>query len=171
KCCTLGILSLILMGPAMAVSAVTVIGIPVAILLPMAYVAALSLGMVSFGSSMAGMLSDRFLGGTRQPLALALIGILIFSTVWFAVAMLMGSSNSVAEGFGIALLVLAILMTAWPVCTGLGAVILTRFGFREYETYGEDIAKQARSAPAPPPIPKAPPVSPPPSGTQDSEKS
>ena len=62
----------------------------------------------------------------------SLVGVAVFMALWALVAVLLGSQNDVAQGFGYFVLVVVILLTAWPLMTGVGAAILTRFGFRPY---------------------------------------
>jgi hypothetical protein len=92
----------------------------------------------------------------------SMIGMLALIALWYVTAILLGASNPVSEGFGIASLVIAIIVTAYPLLAGVGALVLTRAGFREYEAWRE---RQRRTGdetgmPAPPPIPETP--SPPP---------
>jgi hypothetical protein len=69
----------------------------------------------------------------------------------------MGSSNDTAEGFGIFFLVFAILLTLFVGSAGIGAALLTKFGWRDYSAQGTSGRKPAGApAPAPPPIPEPP---------------
>ncbi|MBD3403349.1 hypothetical protein GF420_10675 [candidate division GN15 bacterium] len=158
KSFALGLLLLLLMGPAMAVFAVTLIGLVITILIPFAYLIAMSLGVVTFGNRVINRLMLKLFGRRQSQMFQSLLGVIGFAGIWFLVAVLMTSTDRVAHGFGVALLVVTILLSLYPVCTGLGAAFLTRFGFRPYVSYRDRQAPAADDTPAPPPIPKAPPV-------------
>lgn len=158
----LGLLLLLLMGPAMAVFAVTIIGIVVTIAIPFAYLIAISLGVITFGNRVINRLMLRLFGRKQSLMFQSLLGVTMFAAVWLLVAYLLGSSDPTSTTIGTVLLVLVTVGSLYPVCTGLGAAFLTRFGFRPYVAYGDRQAGQADTSPAPPPIPKAPPVMGPP---------
>jgi hypothetical protein len=48
-------------------------------------------------------------------------------------------------------LVISIIISTIPVCTGVGAALLTRFGFRNYLSW-KDFKTETFEAPAPPPL-------------------
>lgn len=160
----MGFLLVILMGPIMAAFALTIVGLIVTILLPFAYLVAVGLGVISFSMAISRVLTGRILARPWSLMYQSFLGLLLFSLLWFLVAYLKGGANPTMQGFGTALLVIAILTTCYPGLTGLGATFLTRFGFSDYISYRDRTAPTGKSAPtpAPPPIPKAPQPSPPP---------
>lgn len=175
-----------------AVGLLFVFGLPVLILLlvitivgalaipfvPFAYVFAITLGVVAFSR----LIGSRFLrvtfGGVRPPLLEAAVGLALVMAMWTLVALLMGSSSEVATGFGIAALVIAIIVSSFPICSGIGAAALTRFGYRSHTSLRDRLAAEqaAVPAPAPPPIRRTtpfdvpgqspPPVPPPPDSSR-----
>ncbi len=133
--------------------AITLVGILLIPLVPFAYLFAISLGVITTGR-LIGSRILRAMGGDFHPMASAGIGLLAIMAMWALVASLMGSSSSVAFGFGIAALVISILISCFPVCAGIGAAVLTRFGFRKHISLRDRLAAEqaAVPAPAPPPI-------------------
>jgi hypothetical protein len=159
----MGFLLVILMGPIMAAFTLTIVGLIVTILLPFAYLIGVALGVISFSMAITQVLVGRFVARPWSLMYQSFLGLLLFSLLWFLVAYLKGAANPTMQGFGTAVLVIAILVTCYPALTGLGATFLTRFGFSDYISYRDRTASrgQAAPAPAPPPIPKAPQPSPP----------
>jgi len=158
-----GVLFVFLMPFLVALLAITVVGILVVPFLPFAYLLSLAMGIGAFSHLvLQPVLLRRF--GARPGLVLnSVAGVLFFMVLWMFVATLLGSSDSVSEGFGIFLLVISILLTLFPLMTGVGAVVLTRFGFREYVSFADHQADhdQTVPAPAPPPMKDDLPVPPP----------
>jgi hypothetical protein len=171
----LGFLLLFLSPLVILLMIITVVGIVLVPFLPLAYVIAGSLGVITAGAAIFDSLGRRF--GKERPnqIVSALAGTGIFMLVWVAVAILLGSADEVSQGFGIFFLVVAILVTAYPFCSGIGAALLARFGFRVYESYRTRHPGASGEAPmpAPPPIPQAPsivaPPTPPRSSGRDSQ--
>jgi len=157
----MGLLFTLLAGPITALAALTLIG---AILVPLSYVAAYMLGIVSLSYIVGRWLWRRFAGGPSVGALAFVSGLAPLMILWFIVAVLLGATSSVANGFGTFFLVMAILITVFPICAGAGAALLTRFGFREYSTMPARKPQEAEYAPtpAPPPIPSEPPVVTPP---------
>ncbi len=158
ECCKvkaffLGLLLWLLLPPLIVLVAITIVGIPLTPLVPLAYLLTAVMGMVAFGNMIGRAFARRFLGGEKSRLFQTTVGILLVMSLWFVSAILLGSSEATAEGFGVFFLVLAILLTAFPVSSGVGAAFLTRFGVREYLDW-KDRAKSATEPPppAPPPI-------------------
>jgi hypothetical protein len=153
---------------------ITLVGALVIPFVPFAYLFAITLGVVTFSR----LIGSRFLrvtvGGVRPPLLEAAVGLALVMAMWTTVALLMGSSSQVAFGFGVAALVISIIISCFPICSGIGAAVLTRFGFRSHTSLRDRLtAEQAAvPAPAPPPIRRttpfdvpgqsSPPVPPPP---------
>ncbi|MBU0984451.1 MAG: hypothetical protein KKA42_11310, partial [candidate division Zixibacteria bacterium] len=155
-----GLLLLILTPVIIGLLTFTIIGIPIVAVLPLAYLVALGMGMMTCGRTFLRLRATDPGGRSLSNMASALLGVAAYMGLWAGVAILLGSASSVAEGFGITLLVISILATVWPFLTGLGAVVLTRFGFREYISFQERTAAGVVPAPAPPPMPRTPPISP-----------
>jgi len=149
----LGFALWLLLGPAVVLVAITIVGIPLTPLVPLAYVLTAVLGMIAFGNMIGRLVSRRFLGGARSRLFRTLLGILLVMSPWFVSAALLGSPGGAAEGLGVFFLVVAILISAFPIVSGAGAAYLTRFGFRSHRDWME----QAKRAPEPPP-PAPPPL-------------
>jgi len=155
----LGMLFIFLMPAVLTVVMVTIIGLIVVPFVPLIYLIAFALGIVSFGGTIGRQFSLRYLGGGKGMLLESTVGILLLMSFWFIVAVLLGSNDDVSQGFGIFFLVVSIVLTSFPVFAGVGAAILTRFGFKEYFGWKERQEQQGSSpapAPAPPPIPEAP---------------
>jgi len=160
--------------------AITVVGLVVIWLVPIAYLVAFALGMAASGFQLTGPLVRRYAGMTLGSMGTSLAGVLMYMVVWTVVALLLGADTSGYSGYhglGIFLLVVAIVGTTYPLLTGTGAAVLTRFGFRQYVSsrVRETTSAESAPAPAPPPIPKGPPPTrgrsiEPPTGPSASEK-
>ncbi len=151
----LGFLFILLMPIITAIVIITIVGIIVAPLVPISYIIAFFIGVVLFGNKIGRMVSVRFLGGEKKMMFQATIGVFLFMSLWLLDAILLGQQSDVAEGFGIFVLVVAIIISTFPICTGVGAAILTRFGFRDYISWKEKHSFDPKpSAPAPPPLRK-----------------
>ncbi len=156
-----GFLMLLLMPVLVTVVTITIVGIVVVPMIPMAYIAAIVMGVTAFGATIGRVISKRYLNGEKSSVIRFFIGLVAVMAIWFFDALLLGSTSDVAGGLGIALLVVAIIISTYPICSGIGAALLTRFGFRRYISWREQHpAEGGAPAPAPPPIPTAPPISP-----------
>ncbi len=161
----LGLVVIFMLPVIVTVLAISLVGI---ILIPFLFLVGLPVAL-TVGMGHAGkLLARRFVPpppGTRSGLMFpSLLGVLAFMLLWTLVAVLLGSSSDVAEGFGVLLLIVVILLTVWPLFSGVGASMLTRFGFRSYVGFGgrqQDSGGRA-PAPAPPPMPEGPRMTPPP---------
>jgi hypothetical protein len=151
----LGFLLWLLLPPLIVLVTITIVGIPLTPLVPFAYVAAAIMGMIAFGNMVGRVFARQFLGSEKGRLFQTLVGILLTMSLWFVSATLLGANGDTAQGFGVFFLVVAILVTAFPVASGAGAAFLTRFGFREYKDWKD----RANSAAEPPP-PAPPPIRP-----------
>lgn len=151
----LGLLAIFLLPVAMGILAVTLVG---PLLLGIAVLSSLALGMCVIGFSLTPLLykEDPF----SRPLLSCFVGIMAFMLLWALVAVVIGSgpAGSGVTGWGIPLLVIAILATCYPLLAGLGTALMTRFGFRQYVSYRDARPSPEDSAPtpAPPPMPNAP---------------
>ena len=152
----LGFFLIIAMPIVIALVIITIVGIVLVPFVPVLYLFATVMGVVSFGQQIGSGFTRRLLGQDKSPMVQALLGVGFLMLLWLAVAILLGSNGGSSEGFGIFFLVIAILISTYPVCSGLGAALLTRFGFREYMSW-QDRQNHQRppDAPAPPPIHEA----------------
>ncbi len=167
KTYALGFLLILLMPVLITLVTITLIGIIVIPFIPFIYLAAIVLGIVAFGVRLGNWVSARYIGATRNMLVQSFLGVFLLMLLWIIVAILLGQPSEVAQGFGIFFLVVSIIVTSFPVCSGVGAAALTRFGFRDYVSWKErkqvlegDLPGPA-PAPAPPPLSKSSPESPP----------
>ncbi|MBK7142667.1 MAG: polymer-forming cytoskeletal protein [bacterium] len=153
----IGLLFLFLLPLILILVSITIIGIAVVPFIPLAYILAMATGVVALGGKIGAAISGRVLGGSQNRVVHALIGVPVFMLLWVLVAILLGSSG-VAQGFGIFLLVISIIITLFPLLGGLGAAVLTRFGYREHKGIQVNYRSKASEAPAPapPPIPDFP---------------
>ncbi len=150
------------LGPLMGILVLTIIGIPVAILvLPIALILGIILGILGV-CQLGGKLSGQYLGMKNGTLIKQILpGLIILYLPWIAMSLFMISSSGVAEGFSVLFMVIAIIIWSVVVSAGIGAVVLTRFGTREYKkTSREDIKVQVNIRPTP--RPPTPPPTPPP---------
>jgi len=143
------------------VLAVSIVGLILIPFIPLAYLAAIVLGCVSFGRLLGGWLLRRMGRMNTGVWIESYLGVLALMTLWMIVAVLLGSNleGSAGYGFGIFFMVVSILISTFPVLSGLGAVLLTRFGYRDYSPSTDRKKGRGTSeapAPAPPPIPQMP---------------
>lgn len=173
-----GLLFVFLLPLILILVSITIVGIAVVPFIPLAYILAMSCGLVIVGGRIGELLSSRILGGSQNRVIHAVVGLPIFMLLWFVVAILLGS-NGVAFGFGIFGLVISIIITLYPLLGGIGAAVLTRFGYREHIGVTADRRGKVSEAPAPapPPIPDLPrlvtpppPIPPTPSQDQPPDK-
>ncbi len=168
----LGLLMWLMIGPVMALVSITIVGIPLLPLVPLAYIGASIMGTICFADSVGRAFSRRVPGIGRGRLFQTLVGVLLVMSPWFVAATLLGTGGGVAEGFGIFFLVVAIIVTAFPVCAGVGAALLTRYGFQDHvPSTAQETCKTDLPPPAPPPISseevRVPPGSPSPPGNDE----
>lgn len=153
KCYLLGFLFLILKPVVLVLCIITLVGIILVPFIPLVYAAADLLGLVAFGSVIGGLFAARFLGGRKGLQVNTLIGEMLLVLLWVVTFALMSSASGLLQGLGIAALVISIIVTTFPLFTGIGAAILTRFGTRDYETWKQRRPDEgAPPAPAPPPL-------------------
>ena len=155
----IGIVTLFLLPALVALLALTVVGVlvlPLAlvIVLPVALVAGMTWSSRAITRPLLRMGDGRGQGGL---LFQSIVGVLLFMLIWTVVAILLGSSDAIALGFGYFFLVVSILLTSLPLFLGVGATVLTRLGFREYAAKASPSAKADAQAPtpAPPPMPSS----------------
>jgi len=152
-----GFLFLILLPALILLFAITIVGIVLIPLLPLAYLFAIFVGVIAFGNIIGEKISSRFKTNSKSAFSNSIVGVLILMMLWMIVAVLMGSSDSVSEGFGIFFLVISILISTFPIFSGIGTAFLTRLGFRAYHSLGSQTKINGdENVPAPPPIPNIP---------------
>ncbi|UCC44132.1 MAG: polymer-forming cytoskeletal protein [Candidatus Zixiibacteriota bacterium] len=137
---------------------VTIIGVLLVPLVPIAYLVALLFAMITSGMLIQRLFRFGTPGDKGSLYTRGLVGIALFMVLWGAVAVLLGSSGSAINAFGTALLVISILISSGALCAGAGAAAMTRFGFRTYLARGDLEEDKGPEEPAPPPIPDAPPL-------------
>jgi len=155
----LGLASMVILFPVViTVSIVSIVGLVITPLIPLAYFFGMCMGFVKSGNRLGHHLLSRI--GVREP-ALAsasFVGLSLLTIAWVLSVWLSQAAGPMIQAIGTILLVLIALYTALPLFTGLGASLLTRFGFRQYIGLQEQqIHAQSAPAPAPPPIPETPP--------------
>jgi len=156
----LGLAALFLFWLPIALLAITIVGIILIPFVPFLYVVAMTVGVISGGRRVGRMAMRRITGHDHSHMFEAFVGLSALMILWMVVALLMGSGDegSTEFGFGVFFLVVAILVSSFPICSGLGAALLTRMGTRQYRP--KDRPDWARGmgapAPAPPPIPQMP---------------
>ena len=150
-----GLLFTFLMPMVAVLVGITLVGLVVIWAVPLIYLAAFVIGIVIVGRDTGGKLLLRLAGQKTSDILAYLTGLATLLILWLVVAVLMGSSDGVSFGFGVFFLVIAILVTCYPIMTGVGAAFLTRFGFRDYVMQKQkfDPMHHEAAAPAPPPIP------------------
>jgi len=158
----LGFISSLFFPIVIAVLAVTIVGLIVVPLVPILYIVAVAFGMISFGYNIGRMLAKRFFNIERGQLFQVLLGIVTVMGLWLLASIFMSPQSDVANGFGIFFLVISIIITTYPVFSGVGAALLTRVGFRQYVSFADKMQEQGVQSPAPPPIPQEPPIMTPP---------
>jgi hypothetical protein len=125
----LGILTVILAGPLMAVTAVTIILIPATILIAIALVLGIFFGIISVGSEIGRRMADGFGQSWKRPMQTA--------AGTFAIAFL-ASIFSIANWGWLTSLIWLLIGGI-----GLGSVMMTRFGTRSYQPASATVAAPA----------------------------
>jgi hypothetical protein len=147
----------LLMVPAMIVFSVTVVGLVLTVLTPVAYLMAVSAGIVAASDLYIRPLVSRFFKSRQSFMFQSLVGTLLFSALWFLAASLLLAESTTLRMVGQFAVVVAAIISLYPVCTGVGAAFLTRLGYRRYVSYRDRRPDESAGHPEPPPIPKAPP--------------
>jgi len=154
----LGFLFVILMPIIVLLVMITIVGMVVVIFVPILYVIVFAFGIIAFGQTLGDSLSKRIWGSKKSLLFSAILGVFALMLPWIFTSLLFNSANEVQFGFGVFFLVISIILSTFPVFSGVGAAILTRVGFRKYVSFGDRLAQEPNLAPAPPPIPDKPPI-------------
>lgn len=157
RCFALGLLMVLGSPLVLTLILITIVGVLLSPLLPLAYAVAATIGLLAFGRILLDRIGFLNQTGRLRPLR-CLLGIVIFMLPWLLAGLLMGSTDGTAEGFGVFFLVCAILITVFAGSIGVGAALLTRFGWSDYVAAKAVPGQPHRApAPAPPPIPEPPP--------------
>lgn len=161
KSALMGFMFVFLLPVIILLVCLTVVGLLVVWMVPLAYFAAFTVGMCSTGYLVSVAVMRR-LGRPRPGTWLgSLLGVTFFMGLWALTALTLGVGNeqwSGSEGTGVLLLVISILVTCYPLLAGIGAAVMTRFGSRPYVRRKSVFARSTEPAPAPapPPIPEGP---------------
>ncbi|KPJ59270.1 MAG: hypothetical protein AMJ46_11925 [Latescibacteria bacterium DG_63] len=164
----MGLLIFVLLPVAMVLLCITLIGIPVAILLPLA-VGILGL----FGYAAVGLaIGNKIIGGplpNGAPVKAALIGVLIMEAIPL-VGKLIGLPGGFTSVISLPIRIIGYTIIACAVSLGLGAAVLTKLGRPPLPIApapsAPPVAPGAGAPPAAPP-PGSGPVTPPPTGTPE----
>jgi hypothetical protein len=172
KSAAVGLLFLVGLPVVLVLLAITLVGILVVPFVPIVYLFAITLGVVSCGRLVGRKMLHRAFDGQQPAMLESVVGLAALMAQWVLVTLLMGSSNSVTYGFGVFALVVAVIISAFPIVAGIGAALLTRFGYRAHISLRDRLAAEqaAVPAPAPPPIRRTTPFDvPPAAGTGASD--
>jgi hypothetical protein len=146
-----GLAAEILSLPVFLLLCITILGIPIALLLPFAYFGGLLLGFLAVASLVGSRVGVRNLAQRGSRLFTLAIGLAILLGVHLF-ALLLSSMGGVLSWFGAVLSLFAVAAN-WTVATiGLGAVLLSRVGTRTGE--GDPSLELPSPMPAIPPHPK-----------------
>ena len=156
---------LVIIPICIAVFVLTVVGLVLVPLVPLAGIVAIGMGLVCFGDRIGRNVLKQFNTETESMMLPTMIGIFLLSLLWFAAAWMVMASTALLQAFGVVLLFSVALYTCYPALAGLGASLLTGFGFRAYVgTHSGAAGNIDAPAPAPPPLPESPPTITPSSG-------
>lgn len=157
----IGLLFLLLIPFILIILAISILGILLIPLLPFLYLFAALLGAVAFGQLIGDTISKR-IRLSFHPLASAITGVVIYMALWWLATILKNGESTLERYMGQFMFYLSALVSTYPLLTGIGAVVLTRFGTRPYVSFSDRQTDDSAvlAAPIPPPIPNAPPVLP-----------
>lgn len=148
----IGLLAWFLYVPVLAILVLTIIGIPVALIaLPIATLLAVVLAIVGLGD-LVGQKASRYVGTSdSSQMTRVILGILILCSLWLGMSLFFTSPSGLSNAFATLMLVLAIVVWSIGLTAGVGGVILTRFGRRDYRPRAAEV--KVETAPPPPPTP------------------
>jgi len=158
------------LGPLIVLLTLTIIGIPVAVfVLPIALVLAILLGIVGFSRFMGEKLKRYITWQGDSQLWNILVGLGALYASWILMSLFAISPTGLWSFFYVLFMVISIIIWSVVVSTGIGAVAMTRFGFRDcsrptkgqYRVSVEVGSVKPPPPPSPPPEPSAPPPPPP----------
>ena len=153
----LGFLLLFAMPVIIVLLVITLIGTILVPFVPILYVFAMVIGMTIVGHNVGRKFLTRFLKTEQQPIVTSMLGIFILVLPWIISMTFWGMGNAVGYTFGGIFLGVGSITSFYPIFSGLGAVLLTRFGFRIYSNWQDrQRTVEPTRTPAPPPIPNAP---------------
>lgn len=133
-----GLAAEILSLPVFVLLCITILGIPIALLMPFAYFGGLLLGYVAVAILVGSRIGSRTLAERRSRLTALAFGLAILLGVHLF-SQLLSSLGGVVAWFGAALSLFA-MAANWTVATiGLGAVLLSRLGKRTGESPPEAV--------------------------------
>lgn len=167
------------LGPLIVLLSLTVIGIPVAVfVLPIALVLGLLVGIIAFSQFMGDNLKNRVRWVGSSQFRKSLVGFVAIYMPWMLMAIFAIYNGGFSSFLYTLMLVASIMLWSFVVCTGLGAVILTRFGFRncrkerpgKYRVSVEVGKVTPPPPPSPPPDISSNPAPPSPPPLQDDQK-
>lgn len=153
----LGFILLFAMPVLIVLVAITIVGVILIPVIPILYVFAMVMGMTVVGNNVGRKLSVKFLGGEKQPVFMSMMGIFVLTVPWLISMTFWGMGNTVGYTFGGIFLGVGSISVFYPIFSGLGGILLTRFGFQIHSNWKERQRKaDPTKAPAPPPIPNTP---------------
>ncbi len=155
----LGLILILTMPVIATLLGITIVGAVLIPLLPLLYLAAIILGLMTFGKLLLSNIYKQTIFNKSAGLFIGVIGILIVMIPWLVTGALWPETDNVAIVLSVFGLVISILGSIYPVFSGVGAAFLTRFGFREYPPGPKKpqfTPETAAHQPAPPPIPDTP---------------
>jgi len=153
-----GLITLIVLPFAITFLIATVIGIPIALIGVVAAPVALLVGIVAYSqfSGQTALAAYGIENSTR--LRQIVIGIVILIGLWTVSFAFQSSRAEFLADIGVVLLIVAIGFSAVGVFAGIGGVVLTRFGRREYSPRPKGTRSGYPPPPSPPPTPQPPPI-------------
>lgn len=160
RCYALGFLFVVLLPVVIILCIITIVGILLAPFVPLIYLAAMALGFIAFAGEIGQWAMGKLARRSTSVQISTFFGLALLALLWLTVIMLLSSDgSSLLLGLGYALLVAAIGITSYPVFTGVGGALLTRFGIRDYVSWRErHVPDEVPPAPAPPPLQEPPPL-------------
>jgi len=111
---------------------ITVIGIPLALLLLVSCAGVFIIGWTMFAFSLGRVVADRFGGAVENSFLCVFVGALILflpDVIWFAVNIL---HVPLLRPLGLGVRLFGILLSVFAYMTGLGALVISRFGARPF---------------------------------------
>ncbi|MEW5794733.1 MAG: polymer-forming cytoskeletal protein [Candidatus Zixiibacteriota bacterium] len=162
----MGLLFLFLLPIIVTLVCLTVVGLLVVWLVPLAYFVAFAVGMCAVGMQVYTFAARRL--GRHAPGTWlgSLAGVAFYVGLWTLTAFMLGAASGhwlAADALSVFLLVISIILTCYPLLAGIGAAVMTRMGGRPYVKRTSTATRhpEPAPAPAPPPMPEAmPPVEP-----------
>ena len=154
----LGFLFIFLMPVIAALVGITIVGVVLIPFIPLLYLFAIVMGIAAYSKSIGQLVFGRFLGSGNKLFLKTLLGFALFAICWIVgITYFTGPNESPLFGFGVFFFVISIIISLYPVFGGIGAAVLTRFGYRPYASWKDKVAQNPQMfTPAPPPMPRGP---------------